>query len=162
MSLPSDRTTDHNTDDVIETSQSSSAGVLNVVPLCNNHSKLMLFAENEKHRRSRNNKKYRDKVKILKNDSVADRNKKSKKKEDDLITFWDNLADNMSALLAEEITRISTFCPIKRITQSKRNFRWIRYIESNNKYILQFVIGDYVFIDLLYCAIKKSTLFDLV
>ena len=64
MSLPIDRTTDHNTDDVIKTSQSSSAGVLNVVPPCNNHSKLMLFAENEKRRRSRDNKRYRDKFKI--------------------------------------------------------------------------------------------------
>ena len=47
MSLPIDRTTDHNTVDVIKTSQSSSAGVLNVVPLCNNHSKIMSFADNE-------------------------------------------------------------------------------------------------------------------
>ena len=157
MSLPSDRTTDHTTDDVIKTSQSSSAGVLNVVPLCNNHSKIMSFADNEKRRRSRANKRYRDKVKILKNDSVADRTKKSKKREDDVITFWDNLgADNVFALLVEEITRISTFCPIERIAQSKRNFRWIRHIENNHKYILQFVIRDSVFIDLLYCA--KSTL----
>jgi len=156
MSLSSDRPTDHTTDAVIKTSQSSSAGVLNVVALCNNHSKIMSFADNEKRRRSRANKRYREKVKRLQNDSVADRTKKKKKKEDDVITFWDNLADNVFALLAEEITRISTFCPIERITQSKRNFRWIRHIESNNKYILQFVIGDSVFIDLLYCA--KSTL----
>jgi len=157
MSLPIDRTTDHNTEDVIKTSQSSSAGVLNVVPPCNNHSKLMLFAQKEKRRRSRDNKKYRDNVKILKNDSVADRNKKSKKKEDDLITFWDNLgADNVFALLAEEINRISSFSPIERIAQSKRSFRWVRDIENNYKYILQFVIRDSVFFDLLYCA--KSTL----
>ena len=157
MSVPIDRTTDHNTVDVIKTSQSSPAGALNVVPLCTTHSQLILFAEKEKRRRSRDNKRYRDRVMISKNDSVADRNKKSKKKEDNDITFWDNFGeDNVFTLLAEEITRISTFSPIERIAQSKHNFRWIRDIENNHKYILQFLIRDSVFFDLLYCA--KSTL----
>ena len=156
MSLPSDHPTDFTADAGNNTNEASSAGVVTAVALCDNHSKKMSFADNEKRRRSRANKRYRDKVKRLQNDSVADRTKQKKKKEDDVISFWENLADNVFALLADEINRISTFCPVERITQSKRNFRWIRPVDNSNKYILQFVIGDSVFIDLLYCA--KSTL----
>ena len=55
-----------------------------------------------------------------------------------------------------KINRIQTFCPTERIVESKRCFRWIRHVVDDDKYILQFKIGDGAYVNLLYIA--KSTI----
>ena len=72
------------------------------------------------------------------------------------MTFWDNLAENGFTMLTDKICRILKFSPTDRITESKRCFRWITPIESNDMYILQYIIRESFFVDLVYCS--KSTL----
>ena len=103
------------------------------------------------------NKRYREKKRIVLNLSVAERNKKIPKTIDEITTPFDKLGCNVFSELSDEINRILTFCPAERITESKRCFRWISTVEDDDKYILQYIIGDgvYVYVDLLYIAKSK-------
>ena len=99
------------------------------------------------------NKRYREKKRILLNLSVAERNKKIPKTIDEITTPFEKLGCNVFSELSDEINRILTFCPAERITESKRCFRWISTVEDDDKYILQYIIGDGVYVDFLYIGL---------
>ena len=66
------------------------------------------------------------------------------------------MAEHGFTMLTDKISSILKFSPTDRIIESKRYFRWITPIESNDKYILQYIIHESFFVDLVYCS--KSTL----
>ena len=68
------------------------------------------------------------------------------------MTLWEKFGDSVFTMLTDETSRIVKFSPIDRITESKRNFRWIRPLENIDKYILQYIVGDSVLTDLVYCS----------
>ena len=139
-----------------ETNDPTSSATLNPVLIDKNQLKNIQFAEKEKQRRSLDNKRYREKKRILLNLSVAERNKKIQKSMDEIATPYDKLGCNVLTELSEEINRILTFSTAERIKESKRCFRWISTVEDDDKYILQYKVGDGVYVDFLFIA--KSTI----
>ena len=138
------------------TSVPTSSATLNVELLDPNQLKMIHFAEKEKVRRSLGNKRYLEKKKFLLNLSVAERNKKIPKITDDITTPFDKFNCDVFTDLSNVINRTQSFCPTEQIVESKRYFCWIRHVVDDDKYILQFKVGDGVYVDLLY--IVNSTI----
>lgn len=121
-----------------------------------NDLKKISFADHEKERRSRANKRYREKKTMINELSVAARNKKQRAQIEKIEFPWSKCGDEMFSMLGEEINRILKYNSVDRIRESKTCFRWIRPLEDKDKYVLQFGVGESFFMDLVY--ISKSSI----
>ena len=113
----------------------------------------MILADRESMRRSINNKRYREKKKVLANETIAQ------------YRTW--LASESSSkigvpisilykqLLYNEIQQILKFDVNLCISESLKKFLWVIPCSSEDKYILQFMVSDGLFIDLLYVVKSK-------
>ena len=152
MSLPIGSPANLGNDVNDKTNKPTSFDISKSVVTGGNELKKISFADKEKERRSRANKRFWDNKKILRNESVAERNKKFTQKLDIVEKAWEKCGDEVFSNFTDEINRILKFDPVDRITGSKFSSRWIRPFEDIDKYILQYIIGEQVFIDLLYIS----------
>ena len=109
------------------------------------------FADKEQERRRVGNKRYREKKKVEKMESIAQRLKRSTV-EQTVLHPPTQLSFDVFPILSDEINCIIKYNPVDRISEASRRFRWVKSVHNSGNFIMQYEFADSLFTDLLYCS----------